>query len=50
MRAVIQEVSMAPTKVKKEKILQDYGLHNIEARFKAIHCLHPTQVLLTWAY
>lgn len=29
---------MAPTKVKKEKILQDYGLHNIEVRLKAVHC------------
>ncbi len=38
MRAVIQEVSMAPTKAKKEKILQDYGLHDIEVCLKAIHC------------
>ncbi len=30
MKAVIQEASMAPTKAKKEKILQDHGLHDIE--------------------
>ncbi len=38
MRAVIQEVSMAPTKAKKEKLLQDYGLHDIEVCLKAVHC------------
>ena len=30
MRAVIQEASVAPTKAKKEKKLQDHGLHDIE--------------------
>lgn len=32
MRAVIKEVSLAPTKAKKDRILQDHGLHDIEVR------------------
>ncbi len=37
MRVVIQEASIASTKSKKEKILQDYGLHNIEVCLKVVH-------------
>ena len=40
MQAVIQEVSMAPTKAKKEKILQDHGLHDIEVWLNAHHCIN----------
>jgi hypothetical protein len=34
MRAVIKRVAAASTKAKKDKILQEHGLHNIEVRLQ----------------
>ena len=46
MRTVIQEVSIASTKVKKDKILQDHGLHDIEVGLNKPHPIdYPPNLL-----